>query len=86
MLIFPLNLSTPSVNYVLPICVTDEIDQIWEKLIKKPSAKTEGLMWLLVAMQGVSLIVKIYVYNSLYLFSLLKSTSICYDSNTSQFV
>ena len=45
--------SFPIVNYVLPICATDEIDQIWEKLIKKPSAKTEGLMWLLVAMQGI---------------------------------
>jgi hypothetical protein len=36
-------LSTPSVKYGLPICVTDEIDQILGKTHKKTLCKNRGL-------------------------------------------
>jgi hypothetical protein len=47
-------MSTPSVKNVLPMCVTDGIDQnLGHQPLKKHSEKTESYEWFLVAMQGI---------------------------------
>jgi hypothetical protein len=38
-------MSTPSVEYVLPMCVTDEIDQHLAQNTQKSSVKTDGYTW-----------------------------------------